>query len=325
MTGLRNVVVTNRMVNLGDTVSSLAGYQVAATVFTPTDLIRPIMFCCLSGGGMSRGYWDLCSPEDSSYSFARWMAGRGYPTITVDHLGVGGSVLPDGAPAPLVSQVIAANDAAFRTLSDELRSKGSGADSNPDLWIVGVGHSMGAALTVRQQDAHRTYDAIALIGFCTKGVPQYLPAELLAACAGGIPDDTTIAELALRTFGASYVRLSGAGATDATFRKERIPESVRRAIDAAGADNFSGGALLSMLPGNVVAQLTRLTVPVLVLNGERDSLINARSGDPVECAAGSSFASEVIAGAGHNHNFSMVRRIFWERLRQWAEYVASAT
>src|SRR5882724_12292996 len=103
------------MVDIGTTVPELAGHLVAADVFRPAaEFVRPIVFCCLSGGGMSRRYWDLRPAGDHTYSFARWAVRAGFPVICVDHLGTGESTLPPRAVAPLLSEVVAANDVAFR-------------------------------------------------------------------------------------------------------------------------------------------------------------------------------------------------------------------
>ena len=148
-----------------------------------------------------------------------------------------------------------------------------GGDAIPDLRTVGVGHSMGAVLTVRQQAVYGGHQALALLGFSTRGLPQYLPPEVLA-CADGQRDDVRLndarlndarlAELALRMFGSAYTVLSSVAGADSP---------TRRAIEAAAAVTLTAGGLLSMLPGNVSAELARLTVPVLILNGERDPLI----------------------------------------------------
>ena len=51
----------------------------------------------------------------------------------------------------------------------------------PELVSVGVGHSMGAMLTVEQQATHRTHTALALLGFGNRGLPDLLDPEVVAA------------------------------------------------------------------------------------------------------------------------------------------------
>jgi pimeloyl-ACP methyl ester carboxylesterase len=256
---------------------------------------------------MSRGYWDLRPPDDDTYSMARWMAGKGLTVISVDHLGTGESVLPHGMTTPLLGQVITANDAAFRLLCDELR------DAIPNLLRIGVGHSMGAALTVRQQATHQTYDAVALLGFGTKGLPAFLSKDVLAASASGPPDDERLAELTVRMFGSAYPTRSGNHVDG-----EKINDPAQRALKAAETPLLGAGGLLSMLPDNVAAEAARLRVPVLVLNAEYDSLLVGQPAEADRYREATSFASHVLPGAGHNHNVASTRRLFWEELRRWA-------
>lgn len=271
-----------------------AGQRVAADVFLPpAGLARPIAFCCLSGGGISRRYWDL-RPE--TYSFAVWASRAGFPVLCVDHIGTGDSPLSDGATAPLLGQVVAANDAAFRILLDDL----------PGLRSVGVGHSMGATMTIRQQAAHDTYDAVALLGFGTEGLPTQLSPEILAACAERMPDDNRLAEWTLKMFGSAYPMLS---------------EDSAKPMDAATTVLLGSGGLLSMLPGNVADSAARLRVPVLVLNGARDSLVNGHCARAEQYPQAASFTTYVFPGVGHNHNVAPARRQMWEKLLHWAESV----
>ena len=310
------VVVTKRLFDAGGLVPGLDGGVAAADVFMPPPGVRarPIAFCCLAGGGMSRAYWDLRVPGDDTYSFARWSAARGFPVITVDHLGVGESVLPADAAAPLLRDVIAANDAVLRVLCDELRRFGIGGRPIPDLRTVGVGHSMGAVLTVRQQSVYSSHEALSLFGFSTAGLPDQLSQispELLSRADRPI-DDQRVAKLARLMFGSPYAVLNTVTASDAD-------SPIKRALQAAATVTLTAGGLLSMLPGNVARELSRLTVPVLILNGDRDPLVTGRPEDAAHCPAGS--ASRVVAGSGHNHNAAELRHEFWIQLVDWARSV----
>jgi len=312
--GMPDAVVTSWRFDAGGLVPGLDGCGVAADVFLPPPGIaaRPLAFCCLAGGGMTRAYWDLRVAGDDTYSFARWVARRGFPVITVDHLGVGDSTLRDGASAPLVGDVIAAEDAVFRLVCDELRKGGLGAEPIPRLRTAGVGHSMGAVLLVREQAVYRTHRALALLGFSTKGLPDHLSPEVLAQADREI-DDHRLSKLALLMFGSPYAPLDSSNGADSP---------TRRAMKAAATVTFTAGGLLSMLPGNVSDELARLTVPVLILNGDRDRLISGRRTDAAQCPVGS--VSRVLPGSGHNHNIADSRHDFWAQILDWAQNVVGA-
>jgi len=89
--------------------------DIVAEVFVPPidvdGVYRSVLFC-FPGGGMSRRYYDLEVPAATGcYSMARYLAGLGHLTVTVDHVGVGDSSRPtDGFS--LTPQVVADVDAA---------------------------------------------------------------------------------------------------------------------------------------------------------------------------------------------------------------------
>ncbi|HEV3358661.1 MAG TPA: alpha/beta fold hydrolase [Pseudonocardiaceae bacterium] len=301
VTDSSSIIVTRRTVRVG-------GFALAADVFTPSAEERPIVLCCLPGGGMSRRYWDLMPPNDESYSFALRMVRCGVTVIALDHVGTGESTFPPGR-APLLGQAIAANDAAFRLLCDELAETGIGGGPIPNPRRIGVGHSMGAVLSVRQQAAYETYDALALLGFSLAGLPAAVPAEILDATGDGPPDDELLAELTLRMFGTPYptVRI----AVDQT----RHPgDAARQTLAEAGTLLLGAGGLLSLLPGNVAQDAARLRVPVLLLNGANDTLIGTEPGR----FGTAGFDARVLPDAGHNHNIAPTRELFWAELLRWA-------
>lgn len=320
MSDSRKVVAGHRTVDIGAAVPGLAGHRISAEIFLPTSgPSRSVAFCCLAGGGMTRRYWDLRPAGDATYSFAQWMTDAGFPVICVDHLGTGGSALPAGAATPLLEQVVAANDAAFRILLNELRREGSqGQEAGPALRSVGVGHSMGATMTVRQQAAHGTYDAVALLGFGLEGLAAALSPAVLAACADGIPDDQRLADWTLDRFGSAYPMLSGVPNTG-TAPDSGSSAALKREIATARTVLLGAGGMLSMLPGGVAGDAAKLTVPVLVVNGDRDSLICGRQAQAGDYHQAASFTTHVLPETGHNHNLAPTRRQLWEELRRWAE------
>jgi alpha-beta hydrolase superfamily lysophospholipase len=302
VTDSTNIIVARRTVHVGE-------LALAADVFAPAAEQQPIVLCCLPGGGMSRRYWDLMPPNDHSYSFALWMVRRGITVIALDHVGTGESRLPPGH-APLLGQAIAANDAAFRLLCDELAETGIGAGPIPNPCRIGVGHSMGAVLSVRQQAVHETYDALALLGFGLAGLPAAVPPEILDATGDRPPDDELLAELTLRMFGTPYpaVRI-------AVDQGRHPGDATRQTLAEAGTRLLGAGGLLSLLPGNVAEYAARLRVPVLLLNGANDTLISDEPGRFGTAA----FRARVLPDAGHNHNIAPTRELFWAEILRWAE------
>ncbi|MFJ6573963.1 alpha/beta hydrolase [Streptomyces sp. NPDC091292] len=302
----------HRRIDVSAALPEPAGHHVAADLFLPAGSPRPLALCCLSGGGASKRYWDI-TPEsddtgagkDESFSFAAVMAGAGYPVLSVDHLGTGDSILPQGAPPPLLGQVLAANHLAFQQLLGELR------EQIPGLRSVGVGHSMGSTLTIRQQDRHPTHTALALLGFSTAGLPAVLPPDILAAVADGPPGDEELAALAVRMFGAAYTELH--------LDDPEVPD----VINGFRTASLSAGGLLSLLPGNVAAEVARLSVPVFLANGEKDTLTDGGP-DPTPYRSAPTVTSFTAPGTGHNLLLGSARRLLWERLLDWLDALAPA-
>ena len=55
----------------------------------------PLVYFCVPGGGLDRGYYDLRAGATMRFSFAEQIAARGGITIAIDPLGIGGSTRPD--------------------------------------------------------------------------------------------------------------------------------------------------------------------------------------------------------------------------------------
>jgi pimeloyl-ACP methyl ester carboxylesterase len=141
----------------------------AASVHLPDVATRAprALLVCWPGGSYGRAYWDMQIPEHGGYSFADHMTARGYLVVAADPLGVGASSKPaDGDAVNL--ETMSAACAAFVGQLRGLLAAGApelGGVPLPELPVVGVAHSLGACLTVVTQARHRSYDAVALLGF----------------------------------------------------------------------------------------------------------------------------------------------------------------
>ncbi|WP_436776539.1 alpha/beta hydrolase [Yinghuangia sp. YIM S09857] len=308
------VVHTRHVIELDSPALRPSGLHVVGDVFVPLRSSGLPVLCCLPGGGLSRKYWDLRPGGDESYSFALYAARRGFPVLTVDHLGTGESDLPPGAPPPTLGQVVQANDCAFRRLVDVVRTQ-LALPAQPRA--VGVGHSMGAVLTLRQHAEFPRYSALALLGFTTAGLPEKLPPDLVAA-AGKRPGDDVLARLTGSMFGSAYPNL-GAGTSPARSASES--SALDRAIADCTTPLLGVGGLLALLPGNVAHEARRVRIPVFLGNGEHDRLVNARAGAH-EYPRARSVEAFVLAGSGHRQNLAPDRLRLWEALTDWASRTA---
>lgn len=292
--------------------------QVAVEVIAPAHP-RPQVLFCLPGGGMTRRYFDLQAPGDDSYSFAARMAARGFASVLVDHLGVGESSRPKDSYA-LTGEVLAA--ANMRVLDHVLGkfSNGSlinGLQAIPQVISAGIGHSMGAMLTVLQQAAAHQHAGIAVLGFSTRGLPEFVSAEARELAPDHAAARRAAPRLARAMFREDYPVI-GRTAEGATLYAGKTAEPAGvEAIKAARAGLLPVPAFASMLPGNVAPEAARIDVPVFVGLGDRDL-----AGPPLEApkafTASPAVTFELLPGTGHSHFLFAARHQLFDALARWA-------
>jgi pimeloyl-ACP methyl ester carboxylesterase len=189
---------------------------------------------------------------------------------------------------------------------------------------IGVGHSMGAMLTIVAQARRSSYDALALLGwahgegFRETQLASFLSPEEAAIVGDGPAINSRVVELAKMRFGTP---LPGGSTTVSEFLLGgSIPdEGGLEAIAASRANLLAVCGLASMLKG-IDEEVANIDVPVFVAVGELDITTNVRSTAPSlrSCPDISLF---VLPGAGHNHNIAPNRAMLWDRLAAWAEVV----
>jgi pimeloyl-ACP methyl ester carboxylesterase len=281
----------------------------------------PVLLFCLAGGAMNRRYFDLQADGDTSFSFARQMAARGYVVVSVDHIGVGESSRPADGYALTPDLVAQANANAYRQIVDGLRG-GSLLPGLPALTLrsVGVGHSMGAMMTVLQQAAFEQHAAVALLGFSTRGMPDFVPPEVKALAQDTAAIRARLVEFARKTFVVPYPEIKPSPQSNAMFEGNTADPKGVQAIKAARDVMLPIPAFMSMLPGNVAPEAAQIETPVFLGLGEKDI-----AGRPHQVPAAFSRSQDVTLyiqpGAGHSHFLFSSRTALYDRLATWLETV----
>jgi hypothetical protein len=305
--------------------------RIAATVFAPDPLpASPTVVFALPGGGYARGYFDLHFPGHAGYSQAAHHVARGVVFVAMDHLGVGDSST-EANDSLRIEDIADANHAAVVEVLVRLRA-GTLAAGLPALqpgFVVGTGQSMGGGVTIIMQGRHRSYDAIAPMGYSP--VHTSLPQR-----------DPALRELGKAIF-AHFTRTTPLEQLSVPHTAERIPdflypfhcEDVPRDIveaDLAGGYPVReqpprwGSATLPrcvvgmMGPGYVAAEAAAIDVPVFLGFGERD-VSEAPSREPSMFPKSGDVTSYVVPDMAHMHNFASTRRLLWERSLDWIESV----
>jgi Alpha/beta hydrolase family len=271
------------------------------------------VWCCLPGGGCTSSYFDLVVDGDhTSYSMAAHLVDAGVVVLALDHLGSGvSSPLEDSFL--LTPEILAASHhGAFTALLDRLR-KGNLIPELPavDSFVpIGLGHSMGAMITIVQQAKHGTYGAVVNLGAAGTGLPEYLgdPSWNTAEAGADRPSLVDRARIQFST--------PPTGPAP-HFHADDVPPSVRAAFRGQQTNLLPSCALASMIPSFTDRERSAITVPLFLGFGEHDLSSDPRDGVGRYPSA-SDITLFVLAGSGHCTNQAGNRRRLWERLVGWA-------
>ena len=297
--------------DVSDAVPFDGAHRVSTWVFTPaTPSERVPVLLCLPGGSYSKAYWHLELPGHPGYRFAEHMAALGMLVIAVDHLGTGES--SEARAIDLTPEVVAGANAAVCTEAlARARDGALVADLGPiDVGpTIGVGHSMGAMLTIFQQSLHQSFDAIAPLGYGTIGpimrfddgsaLPSYESVMALARSGAldGMPplDRSTIRH---------------------HFYWEDVPDEVIAADDLTITRTPGVTGLLSIVPFIASDHARRIECPVFIGLGERDSTADHHD-EGRGYASSSDVTLFILPSSAHCHNTASTRHDLWNRLARW--------
>lgn len=279
---------------------------IAAWLFMPPVLpTRPAVIALLNGGTYDKRYFHVPLP---GYSMAEHLCDHGHIVVLLDHLGIG-----ESSRAPDQMQVTrqvaaAANHAAMTKVYAGLRN-GSlvpGHGALPDFVRVGGGHSMGGMQTITQQAAHRSYDAILVLGYTGFGVHLTIGGQLISADPG--PLDFTQPGYSVRD----------RRVLQATFHWDDVPADVIAADDALNVEVPYILSTQAISAGIVADDAGIIDVPLYICLGERDVSPNPH-GEP-SCYPGSrDITLHILERSGHCQNFASTRYTMWDRINRWVD------
>lgn len=302
-----------------------AALKLAAAVFTPACLAAPpVALVCLPGGAMNRGYFNLQSADDESYSFAAAMTARGFIVITLDHPGVGGSDKPADSYALTLECIALANADATAQLLQSLRDGSLRADlpALPTLRSIGVGHSMGAMVTTVQQALAQQHAGIALLGFSTRGLPDYVSAEARELATDPSALRTEVVRLARQMFVSDYPSIRATRESKVVYGGSNAEPAGMLALRATIEKLLPVPAYQSMLPGNIAAEAAQISVPVFLGLGEND-MTGSPHAIPAAFPGSPDVSLLILPATGHNHFVFASRHQLFQRMATWARTVTA--
>ena len=265
---------------------------------------------CWPGGSYSSDYWNMHLEGFEGYSFAEHLAAKGFTVVAIDPLGVGKSSRPQDVDAVTLETMAAAAAEAVRVV------RATTADE--DVPVIGVGHSLGACLTIVEQAMFGSYDAVVNLGFTHGAKIIHSPEtaddagrealDLATEHAKGFFLDQWDNGYALAPREPNHAWLH-----DPDVPAEIIAEDDRRA--SAWPRQSYVGALMA---GHSASYAAQITVPVLVGFGEHD--VPEHPHDDVAFYRSSPDVTlTVLPGSAHCHNFAGTRAMLWDRLADWAD------
>jgi hypothetical protein len=323
--------------------------SVALTVHLPEPLPeRPVVCFAKPGGGYSKGYYTEELPGPARGAQAQWHADRGWIFVSVDHLGVGASSLHDAAKLDF-APVAAASHLAEAEVLTRLAA-GTLADGFPAVTAplkLGIGQSMGGAMTIVQQARYRDYDGIGILGYSVFQSSPPTPPGASAIVGTWIPRDAPLTDDPV-VLNQAAVDRSRAARGNREFGDDMgwgfhwddiDPDIVRRDLAAfrRGIHNPAAQAGHTAEPWNslttpgavarkctapraVGQEAAAVTVPVLTAFGERDVAAVPKL-EPTVYQSANSVDLFVCPRMAHMHNFAGTRELFWQRIENFGHWV----
>lgn len=287
---------------------------------------------CWPGGSYAREYWDMHIPDHPGYSFAEHMTAQGFVVLAADHLGVGASSKPaDGDRVNFETMSAAA--ASFVAQVRSMLADGwpeFGGRPLVSVPILGLGHSLGACLTVVTQARHRCYDAVALLGF-THGQKEVAVTAVGSAEPDLIEDDNTLRETAIEQakafFGDTWADIYGSTPRDpnhAWLHHHDVPAAVIAADDAKAARWPRQSYVEALHAGHSARFAAELDCNVFLGFGDHD-IPPVPHADVAYYPRSQDVTLYVLRNSAHCHNFASTRAQLWDRIGLWAGEQADST
>lgn len=295
-------------------------HEIAVSVVAPADFGRSgdgTLLCCLPGGSLSRKYWDLEVDGDLRFSFAEFMAARGFATLAIDPLGVGESTQPDDGYALDVLRLARANQEALAQATARLRARDANEGRRPlvGLRSIGVGHSMGSCMTVVQQAHHAPHAGIVLMSFTTRGLPHFLTEGERALAGDPHGARAKLPDLVRARFGTPYPAPPNGPGREAAYGVGTAPPEAKRALREATTTLAAGPGILSMIPGAFAPEAVAIGVPVFLAVGDHD--LHAADHASEEFPHAPEVVAYTLPDCWHCHNVANTRERLWARIARW--------
>ena len=261
------------------------------TLVPPAAPPTGVLFVCSPGGGFPRTTFDL-----PGYSMAAHLSALGHSVAMVDLLNTGDAATMEAAGVALAE--------VTRHLIEESAAS----------FVVGLGHSLGAAVTVRAAADRDPFDAVAVLGYSPAWVSVPLtadrPSSLQAIRAW------TRAQLTDPLWDSPEVHFPRSLDDPFSF----YPDVPIEARIAALADEVPVPRALALdfgIPEPAHAAAAAVRRPVLLAFGSTDASAAPASEERLYSSS-PAVCTVILEGSAHVHHVSSDRLLLWDRLHDWA-------
>ena len=261
----------------------------------------PLVYC-LAGGRCTTAYFDLHVDGLDGWSMAEHLASRGAIVVALDHLGIGASSTVDDIFGVTPRVLAAAHARALEEVA---------ALVEPDVFAVGLGHSMGGMIASVQQARHDSFDALVVLGTGGDGLPQFLEDT-------DFPTGDALHERLPDLARAHFARPAGSRGSlpPRSFFLADVPREVRAAFLAAQAELLPSCGITTLIPGSTDIEKATITAPLFLGFGDHD-LTDEYLGSLTPYRSVTDAALYVLRGSAHCHNQAVTRTVLWERIVGW--------
>jgi len=288
--------VTTRPVTFSVVLPDNNTYQIAGYFYWRGQLEGKVLQVALHGGSYNHKYWDANEIDGHQYSYARYMACRGYAVLAIDNLGVGESSKPDGDFVTAPVQAV-----ALHQIVGALRAGEVGTSFRK---IVLVGHSMGSLQAIFEQGTFNDADGLVVTGWENTPHPVNLPMEVFGPLMAN-PYFAVPGWMRTIMFYAGEFDPGMPG-----YDNQDLVGEVPR-----GLFTYAIGSLLGLAPTHSEG----VRGPVLVVCDEHDLLmpVSLAAGEATTYPSASSVTTHVVYGTGHDLNLHLTNLDEWARITSW--------
>src|SRR5258708_6707366 len=277
----------------------------------------------LPGATYGHIYWDF-PYQPQTYSYVQALTAAGYSTFNVDLIGVGLSSHPN---LSLLDVTMNTEAYVVHEIVQDLRSGLIG--NQPFARVLLVGHSLGSGIVWLEAGTYHDVDGVIITGL----VHHLNTPQLAAILTSFYPADLD-PRFADAGDGVGYLTTEpGTRAGDFYSQPDADPNVI--AIDEATKETTTDGFASTFAPVLIDGISAQITVPVLLVVGQQDSIIcgllatNCSSAASVAQAEAPYYAPQaqlqvaVMPGSGHDLNLHKAAPLCFAAITAWAlRYVA---